>query len=203
MHWLLRWPSVTAILIMILMVAGGLLLPILNAPRCNPAYSRHGNLKQIGLALRLYRLDHEDFLPGRPGCEGLNQLIVGDYLTDRSIYFFHEDKRPRIRMDQLLGEENTSFAYIGAGLNSAHPQREHIPVVISKPWLVPGHLFVAYLDGHVISFDVPAFQSCVEAVSHKSVVSDHVPADIQEILRENAAVVDKGEREASLPVTTP
>ena len=71
-----------------------------------------GNLKQIGLALRMYSGDHGDHFP-----PDFAVLIQQDYLTTKKVYTCPSTSTlPATDLNQFLTEDHCDYLYFGAGL---------------------------------------------------------------------------------------
>lgn len=103
------------------------------------------NLKQIGLALKQYSMDYDDFFPPEDGAKGLNKLVELDYLRDSKIYICPLDDRMS-KEDGSLTEDTLSYVYVG-GLNET--SGANMPIAYDKPSPEKKFGNVLYVDGHV------------------------------------------------------
>ncbi len=70
----------------ILLLAGMLFPTLIYVREKGKRASCAGNLKQIGLALKLYAGDYDDFFPDKDNFAGLNQLNQFGYMKTMKIY---------------------------------------------------------------------------------------------------------------------
>jgi prepilin-type processing-associated H-X9-DG protein len=142
------------------------------------------NLKQIGLALKMYAMDHKDKYPTENNAAGLNKLIKEDYLTDLSIYVCPNSKTVKGVKD--LKEPNSSYIYIGDFTEGDGPD---IPVAFDKFGNKEEFINILFQDGHVSSMPCKA-KNCRDLIEYLAKRSKFKP-DILKKLREKAIQIDK------------
>ncbi len=132
-------------------ITGGMMLPALNSAREKARrISCASNLKQIGLALKQYSIDHKDTYPLQDGVAGLNVLVKDQYLTDFKVFTCPSSKEiPAV--SGFMTEDHCSYVYLGGFTENDDPVT---PVAFDK---VENHakkfVNVLFLDGHVEGFD--------------------------------------------------
>ena len=93
------------------------------------ADDRRDNLKQIGAAVAMYSMDHDDAMP-----PDLNALVSGKYLTETTCYISPLDTKRRPSTNGQLGANNCSYIYV-KGLKAQHKQ---YPLAFEKADVVAG-----------------------------------------------------------------
>ena len=111
----------------------------------------NSNLRQIGIALVQYADDNDGFFPDKSGAEGFEQLRVGDYLTDYSVYRCPSSKTQKGENNQKLSEENVSYIYKG-GLKCSQAEDLGTAIVWDKLENHRDYGNVLFNDGQVKSF---------------------------------------------------
>ncbi len=142
------------------------------------------SLKQIGLGCMLYANDHAEALP-----DSLAVLKEKDYLPDAKVYIAPYDKTSVLSDGKTFTEKNTSFAYVGKGLNATKLKSPSVtPLAFEKPWLLTSdRIGVLYADGHVQKVPGKGEKTCVKFVAG---LLTGIPSPEKEILLKNAAEAD-------------
>ena len=153
------------------------------------------NMKQVMLGALMYSNDNDDCFSNE-----LNDLVAGGYITDTSCYVSPSDKRTvKAAPGSKLTSKNTSYAYLGKGIEIwLLDKPSDTPILIVKPWsLAKGEqMLVGYADGAVLPYPElknPNKLTC-RAVVEKICKQNNVPADVKEILLENADEEDKARK---------
>ncbi|MEA2011972.1 MAG: type II secretion system protein [Verrucomicrobiota bacterium] len=107
------------IVIGIIALLASMMLPALNqAQEKARRITCVGNLKQIGLSLRMYALENTDDYPSNDNCEGLQQLVMQDYLAEGKIYICPSTITPAdIGIPDLTDGNGLDYEYVNNATN--------------------------------------------------------------------------------------
>jgi len=139
-------------------------LPILGRGSSQSETQRVGctdNLKQIGLALKIYAMDHKDKYPMGNNATGLNKLIKEEYLTDMALFVCPNSKTVKAT-GKVLKEANSSYIYIGDFTEGDGP---NIPLAFDKLNNKKGVTNILYQAGNVKSI-LRNFKNCEELINY-------------------------------------
>ncbi|MDD5597213.1 MAG: DUF1559 domain-containing protein, partial [Victivallaceae bacterium] len=162
------------------------LLPALGQARTKARrVSCAANLKQIGLAMKMYAMDHKDKYPAGDNVAGLNKLIKEDYLTDISVFVCPESNTVKAAGGELK-EANSSYIYFG---DFVEGDGADIPVAFDKISNNRNVINVLYQDGRVGSL-TGKFSNCEELIDYLAKTSKFKP-EILKKLQEKARKIDK------------
>jgi prepilin-type processing-associated H-X9-DG protein len=141
--------AVMLTVVVVIAFMAGMLLPALSMSRGQTRrISCASNLKQIGLAMRMYAADHDGHFPPPDGAAGLEVLRANGYLENHKM--FTCPATTTTRQDGIaLTEENIDYIYRG-GLTEASPV--DTPVAWDKPDNHKQYGNVLYVGGHVTGF---------------------------------------------------
>ena len=110
------------------------------------------NLKSIGLAMKQYALDNKNFFPDKDGVAGFEQLRVGQYLTDCSVFRCPSVRPPKDAIDGPLKESDVDLEYKG-GLKDSEEFSPDTPLVWDKKGNHHNYGNVLFLDGHASRYN--------------------------------------------------
>ncbi len=135
----------------------GLLLPFFSqAPEKSRRISCASNLKQIGLAIRMYSQEYREHFPDKSGAEGLEMLRAGGYLENTKSQRVHVDPKKMYtcpstktipaRDEVKLTEDTVDYVYIGG-----YTEADSVDTIIAydKPNNHVKYRNILYVDGHV------------------------------------------------------
>ena len=109
--------------------------------------SCRSNLKQIGLALRMYAADNTGHFPS-----ALEAVAGAGYLASLKAFTCHDTvTTPAGSVEEFDPERHCDFVYRGrnmTGTCGGHPAKKTI-IAHSKPGNHPGHFHVLFADGSV------------------------------------------------------
>ncbi len=181
-------------LILLILFAAWLTFFIITMGHEHRIVSSVANLKLIGLGLRQYAIDSENFLPVEPGAKGFKKLMDMQIMTDYEIFISLRDGKAVKGNAGSFTEKNTSYVYIGAGLQEGKYQDEDkIPVAFEKPRFAKRSISILYMDGHVSGFSDVNAKTCVDVVEFCR--AKYNPVDpVWHILLANARFIDKTSR---------
>ncbi|MDD5664133.1 MAG: hypothetical protein PHT71_07740 [Victivallaceae bacterium] len=126
-------------------------------------------LARIGNACLAYTVVNSEAFPNKPGVSGF-ELLIPRFLPDYNLLIADFDKvSSPVAVGEKLTEQNTSYAYVGAGLSNGKKfsnGRVETPIAFEKPWLRDdGIVKVLYLGGQVESVRITA-ATCEDVVRY-------------------------------------
>ena len=134
-----------------LLVAGIFLYGLFAHPYCtvSPRKARNMrccfNQRAIWMALQAYADDFGGFYPPENGAVGLNRLLDGKYVIDKTIYICPWNQPGR--GEGPLTEEDCDYIYYGGGRAG---ERKPFVLIMDKPGNHPGYMYcVTHSDGSV------------------------------------------------------
>ena len=136
-------------IVVVMAILAGILLPALNGAREKARrISCASNLNLIGLALRQYAMDNEEFYPSGEGVPGLEMLRKGGYLADTKLFVCPSSGA--VSAVGPLRAESVSYIYLGAGMNAGC--KPDSVLVVEKPEDHSRYGNILFVDGHVQGF---------------------------------------------------
>ena len=143
------------------------------------------HLKQIGLALKVYAMNHQDKYPVENNTAGLNELIKANDLQNMSIFVCPNTKYVKA-VGKELKEANCSYIYVGGFTEG---DGANIPLVFDKFGNNEKIINILYQDGHVDA--VPAnFTNCTELFEYLIKINKYNDKILKK-LKAKAAEIDK------------
>lgn len=169
----------------------GMLIPALDSAReKSRRISCAGNIKQMGLALKQYAMDHKDKFPEADGVAGLEVLRKEQYLTNPNVYVCPSTSQQPAQSGQPLSADNVSYVYFGGFMEGADVV--NIPLIFDRPGNHKRYVNVLFGDGHVEGHS-GNFKTCRDIVEH---ILKALPGKISEsnskLLLEKAELFDTG-----------
>ncbi|MCK5804435.1 MAG: DUF4190 domain-containing protein [Lentisphaeria bacterium] len=135
---------------MIFILAGMLFSPLSQAREKARQINCSGNLKSIGLALRMYSQDYDEHFP-----PALNTLKKHDYLTAGKVYICPSTTDTPAQAGQDLTPDTVSYQYFGAGTGLTESNQDAQTIIAcDKPGNHRRCINVLFADGHVKSYVV-------------------------------------------------
>ncbi|QSH41950.1 hypothetical protein P0136_05385 [Lentisphaerota bacterium ZTH] len=171
-------PAALLIFKTMIMPAGfnvGMLMPtLLKEHGRRRSIKQVSNLREAGMALKMYAMSHNDCFPEASGSQGLAELTSG--------------KKKYIDADKLLDADGRQFCYIGGFKETSS---KNIPLAFERPDAESKQIRVLFIDGRV---EVLHSETPISTVSGVIVVLNKLYKYPEETLRKlmsAAAAMDK------------
>ena len=144
-----NWIKWGAVILVLVVIAAGYLFPLLTADRQDARIvCCAGNLKMIGLALKMYASDNGGFLP-----PDLFLLVANGYAENPKFYFCpkRKQKTPKAFSTRMTFRTEYCYAYSpGATWGGAHAATQIVALDCAGNHQNCGN--VLFADGHVKGF---------------------------------------------------
>lgn len=121
------------------------------------------NLKQIGLALRMFSNTNNEEFPKQNGAAGLDELRSEGFLENPQVYICPSTSKKPAKPGDPLTEETVSYYYVG-GLTEA--DSANLPIAFDKNGNHDKYGNILYVDGHVKGYVLRDFKKEVGKVAH-------------------------------------
>ena len=174
----------------------GMLMPALSAARESArAVSCVSNQKQLALTLMMYASDNNGFFPEQDGAAGFNKLLASELITPTSnILICQSDKTAKPLVKGDLTEANTSYCFLGGGINpDTLKNPSDFPVIVEKPYIVHGkkrQLSVAFADGHCELRQIRDTSS-ISKIIENIIIYGNLDDEEKNLIRRKALEADK------------
>lgn len=107
------------------------------------------NLKQIGLAVRMYSMENKEQFPYKNGAEGLEMLRAGGYLENKKMYTCPSTGTVPAGDGGKLTEDNVDYVYVAGYNESVSPDTA---IAYDRPYNHIKFGNILFADGHVAGF---------------------------------------------------
>ena len=126
----------------------------------DPRFTCASWFKQIGLSLKQYAMDYENFFPPEDNAQGLDKLRELGYLTEYRVFTCPgADMEPGTKGP--LTEASCGYIYLGGFKDD---ESGDVPLAFDKPGNHPDYVNVIFVDGHIKGYPTSASGSCEKII---------------------------------------
>lgn len=138
-------------------------------------------LKSIGLTLKQYAMDNNDYFPDKNGYAGLKQLVDNGYLSDPQFF----------QCPSCDVYKDSAYVYLGGSMEASSDANapHNIILAFDMPGNHDGYINVLFQDGHVEGVKTGA-KTATEFVTELSKMYKYTPGQLK-LMLEKAAKADK------------
>lgn len=126
-------------------------------------------MKQLGLALKQYAMDHKDQFPVANNLDGLNELKTKGYLSDEML--FQCPSGPK---------DGFSYYYLGGFKEEDSPD---ISLIFDRPGNHSNYVNVLFLDGHIDGTTIKNYQQPEQVIQQLHEKHKYTPELLERLLK--------------------